>query len=151
MSSLKNIVEGKSVLVIEATVVQQLEHGKAIIAEKGESAALLITTNDDQSKKLFKSGRGIKIIKPELIQKEPIVFKTNDKFKLIASKGGNFQVPENIKNNFVVIAENFGTLTQIISRLTQWEPDKQGLETRKRSVDVTKVDILRLAKRAGIS
>ena len=82
-----------------------------------------------------KSGRGIKIIK--LLQKEPIVLKTNDKFKLIASKGGNFQVPDNIK--------------QIISRLTQWEPDKQGLETRKRSVDVTKVDILRLAKRAGIS
>ena len=85
MSSLKNYVDGKSVSVIEATVIQELEDGKAIIAENRESAALFITSNDDQSKKLLKSGRGLKMITPELLQKEPIVEKTNDKFKLIAS------------------------------------------------------------------
>ncbi len=52
MSTLKDLVEGKSVNVVEATVVKTLDGGKAVIADSKKSMALLLTEDDDKTRKL---------------------------------------------------------------------------------------------------
>jgi hypothetical protein len=94
MSTFKDLAEGKSVNVVEATVIKTLDGGKAVIAESRKSLALLLTEDDDKTKKLLIATKGIKLIKPEMIQKSPLVIASNEKFKLIPGNAISIKISE---------------------------------------------------------
>ena len=105
MSTLKDLAEGKPVNVLDVTVVKVLEKGKAIVGESKNSAALLITPNDDHSKKLLKESAGLKIIKPQLLKKEPMEIKGHDKFQLIQSKGLDIKLEPKLQKSLLEAAK----------------------------------------------
>ena len=85
MGLLKDLVEGKSVAMLEVGVVKVLGPGIAIIGGEGKKATGLLVAQNPKDHAALKS-TSVKIIKPALVKVNPVVIKVHEKFRLMASK-----------------------------------------------------------------
>ena len=72
----KGLAKGEPCSLLDVMVVKILDGGKALVAENAKSAAILL--HDEK----LKEGQGLKLIKPLVEGKDPLVLKQNPLFKI---------------------------------------------------------------------
>jgi hypothetical protein len=92
---LRDLTSGKKVAVAEVTVIRLLQDNISVVADGKNSAALLLAPSDKSNMKMIEVGKGIKIIKPNVKQKEPLVMEINKHFKIVPGKAIAVKVADN--------------------------------------------------------
>ena len=76
--SLKDLSDGKTGQVVEAIVVKEVKPGVIINSDGKTSGAVLVA--EDPDRKYTGGGQGLKVIKPEVLQMDPLVLSRNPLF-----------------------------------------------------------------------
>ena len=88
--SLKDLSDGKTGQVVKAILVKEVKLGVIIIHDGKTSGAVLAA--EDPDRKYTKGGQGLKVIKPEVLQKDPLVLRRNPLFKIVPKKVQNISL-----------------------------------------------------------
>ena len=92
MMPLKDLSDRKTGQLVVAIVVKEVKPGVIIIHDGKTSGAVLVA--EDPDRKYTKGGQGLKVIKPEVLQKDPLVLRRNPLFKIVPGKGGEVKLSE---------------------------------------------------------
>ena len=90
MMPLKDLSDGKTGQLVVAIAVKEVKPGVIIISDGKTSGAVLVA--EDPDRKYTKGGQGLKVIKPEVLQKDPLVLRRNPLFKIVPGKGQNISL-----------------------------------------------------------
>ena len=106
MSPLQDFLQGsKAIVILEVTIIKDLGGNMFIIADAKATCALLIIEDLTNIEKLLKTGKGIRIIKPEQIKKN--ILKPSPRFRIQPGKHMSIKIGDKDLKNIETLASTF--------------------------------------------
>ena len=111
--ALKLLAKGEICSVVDVTVIRLIAPGKAIIAESNKNAAILLI-----QEKVFE-GQAVKLIKPAILDKEPLTLQKNPIFKLQKGTQKDIKLKEDLLSSLTEKANKMSKACGVIGDLAK--------------------------------
>ena len=106
MSPLQDFLQGsKAISILEVSIIKDLGSNMFIISDEKDTCALLFIEDLTNTEKLLKTGKGIKIIKPEQIKKN--ILKPSPRFRIQPGKHMSIKIGDKDLKNMETLASTF--------------------------------------------